>query len=449
MEYLLIMTLSGTTMTCLFFLLRLILKEKLCASVYCLLAKAALLYYLIPLPFVKSWYREIVPAATWESRMATNQIPLTWTNYLVRADGDFHVNLFAGVQAAVTIVWLAGAGFLIIRKMVEYLRITRRFAAYAKMAMTEQERALVDRLRKEYGVKRSVSLLRARDNDPSMTFGILRPVIICAGKADSREAELLARHEMVHIKRLDVLWKIIAQFAIFLHWWNPFVWKLRKKLEHVCECACDDGVLRGRTKEETKMYLLLLIDEAEDEEPEEAPVKWNVGFGGSSKHIRERMMNIMNHKKWNRLATGALAAALIMANSITALAYRDPHSLVLPEGATQEEIDWTLEDDVFEFVPKTEDAENLDENALMQDIEMVYEHEFIDEEGNVYPVLEDDGISPHCNHVYVEGTERVHHSYSNGGCEVRAYNSQMCAKCGQVLRGDLISTTTWVTCPHK
>lgn len=447
MEYLLIMTLSGTTMTCLFFLLRLILKEKLCASVYCLLAKAALLYYLIPLPFVKSWYREIVPAATWESRMATNQIPLTWTNYLVRADGDFHVNLFAGVQAAVTIVWLAGAGFLIIKKMVEYLRITRRFAAYAKMAMTEQERALVDRLRKEYGVKRSVSLLRARDNDPSMTFGILRPVIICAGKADSREAELLARHEMVHIKRLDVLWKIIAQFAIFLHWWNPFVWKLRKKLEHVCECACDDGVLRGRTKEETKMYLLLLIDEAEDEEPEEAPVKWNVGFGGSSKHIRERMMNIMNHKKWNRLATGALAAALIMANSITALAYRDPLSEVLPEGASQEEIDRTLENDILVFNPGG--ADGVDEMNLEQEMVILYEYQFTDEDGNIYEVLGDDSISTYCNHVYVSGTVEEHRSFSNGGCEVRVYNGERCAKCGQILRGDLISTTTWVTCPHK
>lgn len=448
MEYLLIMALSGTTMTCMFFLLRLILKEKLCASVYCLLAKAALLYYLIPLPFVKSWYREIVPAATWESRIVTNRIPLTWTNYLVHADGDFHVNFFAGVQAAVTLVWLVGAGFLIIKKMVEYLRTTRRFATYAKTAMTEQEKALVDRLRKEYGVKRSVSLLRARDGDPSMTFGILRPVIIYAGKADSRETELLARHEMVHIKRFDVLWKIIAQFAIFLHWWNPFVWKLRKKLEHVCECACDDRVVQGRTKEETKMYLLLLIDEAEDEEPEEALVKWNAGFGGSSKHIRERMMNIMNHKKWNRLATGALAAALILANSITAFAYRDPFSEVLPEGATQEDIEKALDSDKFEFVPDMEDVESMEENMLKQDIVILYEDEFIDEEGNIYPVLEDDGISPHCNHVYVSGTERLHRSFSNGGCEVNEYKAQQCAKCGQVIRGDWIATHTWAVCPH-
>lgn len=449
MEYLLIMTLSGTTMTCLFLLLRLLLKEKLCAGAYCLLAKAAVLYYLIPLPFVKSWYRGIIPAAVLENRMAASRIPLAWTNYLVHADGDSHANFFVSVHTAITLIWLAGVGFLIIKKMIAYLRTARLIAAYAKTTMTEQERALVDSLRKEYGVKRKVVLLRARDGDPSITFGVFRPVIICAGREDSREAELLARHEMVHIRRLDVLWKIIAQFAVFLHWWNPFVWKLSKKLDHVCECACDETVVRGRTKEEIKRYLLLMIDETGDEKPERAPVKWNAGFGGGAKHIRERMENIMNHKKWNRFAAGALAAALIMANSVTALAYRDPLSVIIPESTTQEEIDWTLEDDVFEFVPKTEDAESIDENALIQDIEMLYEHEFIDEEGNIYPVPEDDGISPYCNHVYVAGTERLHHSFSDGGCEVREYDSQRCARCGQVLRGDLVATYTWVTCPHK
>lgn len=448
MEYLLVMTLSGTTMTCLFLLLRSIVKERLCASVYCLLAKAAVLYYLIPLPFIKSWYREVIPAANWESRMATNRKPLTWTNYLVHVGGDFHANHFADVQTVIVGGWLAGACLLMIWKMVDYLRNVRRVAVYAEIGMTEQEKALVDRLRKEYGVRRRVSLLQARDGDPSITFGILRPVIICAEKAESRETELLARHEMVHIKRLDILWKIIVQFAIFLHWWNPFVWKLNKKLEQVCECACDSAVMRGRSVEETKIYMLLLVDEAGDEKPKRPAVKWSVGFGSNTKYVRERMMNIMNHKKWNRFAAGTLAAVLIMANSITAFAYRDPFSEILPEGTSQEEIEKALDSDVFEFVPDMEDAESVDENTFKQDIVILYEHEFIDEEGNIYPVLEDEGISPHCNHVYVSGTERLHRSFSNGGCEVNEYRAQQCAKCGQVIRGDWIATYTWAVCPH-
>lgn len=312
--------------------------------------------------------------------------------------------------------------------------------------MNEQEKALVDRLRKEYGVRRRVSLLQARDGDPSITFGILRPVIICAEKAESRETELLARHEMVHIKRLDILWKIIAQFAIFLHWWNPFVWKLNKKLEQVCECACDSAVMRGRSVEETKIYMLLLVDEAGDEKPKRPAVKWSVGFGSNTKYVRERMMNIMNHKKWNRFAAGTLAAVLIMANSITAFAYRDPFSEILPEGTSQKEIDWTLENDVFLFSPSGTDVEN--ELTMKPAIEILYDYQFVDEDGNISEILGDGSVSTYCNHVYVSGTAQGHHSYSNGGCEVREYYAQQCAKCGQVIRGDLIATYTWVKCPH-
>lgn len=446
MEYLLVMTLSGTTMTCLFLLLRGILKERLCASVYCLLAKVAVLYYLIPLPFVKSWYREVIPAASWESRMATNRKPLTWTNYLVHVDGDFHANQFADVQTVLVGIWLAGACLLMIGKSVEYLRNVRRVAAYAEIGMNEQEKALVDRLQKEYGVRRRVSLLQARDGDPSITFGILKPVIICAEKAESRKTELLARHEMVHIKRLDVLWKLIVQFAVFLHWWNPFVWILCEKLDLVCECACDSTVMRGRSVEETKRYMLLLVDEAEDEKPKRAAVKWKAGFGSNEKYVRERMMNIMNHKKWNRFAAGTLAAVLIMANSITAFAYRDPFSEILPEDTTQEEIDRTLENDIFQFVPSETNVEN--ELLIKPTYEILYEYQFVDEEGNISEILGDGSVSTYCNHVYVSGTALEHHSNSDGSCEVREYHAMQCAKCGQVIRGDLIATYTWVKCPH-
>lgn len=77
MEYLLVMVLSGTTMTVMYLLLRRLLKKKLCAKAYYFLAKVAVLYYLIPLPFLKSWYRDMVPTAVLERRMGLDRISLT------------------------------------------------------------------------------------------------------------------------------------------------------------------------------------------------------------------------------------------------------------------------------------------------------------------------------------------------------------------------------------
>lgn len=53
MEYLLVMSLSGSTMTGIYLLLRYLFKGKISARLYYLLAKVAVIYYLIPLPFLK------------------------------------------------------------------------------------------------------------------------------------------------------------------------------------------------------------------------------------------------------------------------------------------------------------------------------------------------------------------------------------------------------------
>lgn len=448
MEYLLVMVLSGTTMTCLYLLARLLLRKKLSAGTYYLLAKAAVLYYLIPLPILKDCYREVVPEVLWRARMEIDRIPLTWTKHTVLASGDLRVNRYAVIQTAAAIVWLSGACVLLTKRLIAYLRITRQFAGYAERKMTDRERTFVDRLREEYGVRRRVSFIPARDGEPTFTFGICRPMIVCGKETQSREAELLARHEMVHIRRLDVLWKIFMEFATLLHWWNPFLWKLYRDFEVVCECSCDETVMRGKTENEVKEYLRLLIEEAQEKKPEENAVRWQSGFGSSKAYIRERMDNLMRKNKWNRFAAGVLAATLIFANSMTVFAYRDGVSEIMPEDVSQEDIDYILRSDEIVFAFQRTNAEDAEDYSLRPEIEFLYEDQFVDEEGNVYPVFGDEGISTYCNHIYEPGTEQVHCKQSGGGCEVREYNAERCIKCGQIIRGSWINTYTFAICPH-
>lgn len=459
MEYLLVMALSGTTMTVMYLLLRRLLKKKLCAKAYYFLAKVAVLYYLIPLPFLKSWYRDMVPTAVLERRMGLDRISLTWTNVAVHAHGNLHVNSYAVIQTALAVVWFLGACVRLAKRLVRYREVVRWYSGYAKKTMTEKERSFAESLRKNYGVRRRVSFIQARNGDPTFTFGVLRPIIICGKEAGSREAEFLAGHEMVHIRRLDVFWKILMEAAALLHWWNPFMKKLGEDFDIVCECSCDEVTLRDRTEDEGKAYMRLMIEEARngerdkeqdkiDKKTKSPAVVWKAGFGGHTNEIRERVENLKMKKKWNRLATGALVAALILGNSMTVFAYRDGFSETLPEDVTQEEIEFIMDNDFTEFVPSGSDGEALQNGDMVQVIELLYEKEFVDEEGNVYPVSEEEGVEPYCNHSYVSGELRDHHPYSDGSCEVRVYNAERCVRCGHVIRHDLISTHNYTVCPH-
>lgn len=134
---------------------------------------------------------------------------------------------------------------------------------------------------------------------------------------------------------------------------------------------------------------------------------------------------------------------LAFANSMTVFAYRDTFQKEFEEDVSQEEIEYALDNDVFTF--DFEETSWEDKQAL-EELEILYDNQFIDEEGNIYPVT--DPVQRGCSHTYVSGIETTHHPFSDGGCELKEYNSKRCSKCGYVVTGSLRSTTTYVKCPH-
>lgn len=452
MEYLLVMSLSGSAMTGIYLLLRGLLKKKVCARFYDLLARVAILYYLVPLPYLKKYYAAALRHLLPERAMEISRVPLTWRNHIVHAEGAMHVNIFAILQTTAVVVWLSGICILMAKQVAEYIWLVRLAAGYAERAMTPEQRAFLDGLKEQCGIRCRVFLYEAPDKEYTMTFGFFCPVIVCGREIASREAELLVRHELVHIRRRDAFWKMLMQLAAMLHWWNPLVWKLRRDFEQVCECSCDETVMQNTTDEEVEEYLRLMIEEAREKKDENVSLRWNAGFGDNAQKIKERMENLMNKKKWNRTAAVTLVAVLAFANSMTVFAYRDTFHEEAADNVSREEINEMLDEGTFLFVPEGTDGEGVQEFEQSETQESVreflYESQFTDEAGNVYPIMEDEGIEPHCDHTFVSGVAATHRKTDDGGCVLKEFKAQRCSKCGYVIRGDLISTTTYTTCPH-
>lgn len=452
MEYLLVMSLSGSTMTGIHLLLWYLLKDKICARFYNLLARMAILYYLIPLPYLKKYYIAVFRDLWPESSLEISRVPLTWRNHIVHAEGAMHVNIFASIQTVITVAWLLGVCILMAGQVAEYVWLARKAAKYADRAMTPEQRAFLDGLKDQYGIRRRVFLYEATAEKRTMTFGFFSPVIVCSRHTTSREAELLVRHELVHIKRMDVLWKLFMHLAVMLHWCNPMVWILYRSFDQICECSCDEIVMQNKSKEEVKEYLRLMIEEAREKKTEKVSMRWKSGFGDDVRKIKERMENLMKRKKWNRVAAITLVAALALANSITVLAYRDALERELPDDTTQEEIEMTMQNDAFLFVPEGAEGEVWQEfePSEVQEVvqEFLYDSQFTDEAGNIYPILEYDGIEPYCDHTFISGVGADHTKTSDGGCIVREFYAKRCSKCGYVIQGDETSRHIFAKCPH-
>ena len=50
-------------------------------------------------------------------------------------------------------------------------------------------------------------------------------------------------HELGHVARRDLWTNLLAHFACLVHWFNPLVWWLRRRLIAQCEFACDAKVI--------------------------------------------------------------------------------------------------------------------------------------------------------------------------------------------------------------
>lgn len=448
MEYLLVMSFSGSTMMCIYLLLKLLLKNKVSARMYYLMIREAVLFFLIPLPFLKDWYRAAVGAFLSWGRLKSVQIPVRWTNNVIHVGSKEYVNDYAVFQITVAVVWLIVVCALVIRLLVMYVQARRLILKCKGTETTDKQKLILTELKKQYGVRRPVILFQGQEGDHTMTFGILSPVIICDREIASWEAEIHVRHEMIHIKRMDALWKLLAWFAVILHWWNPVVWMMRRDLERVCEYSCDEIVMQGKTREEVKTYLRLLIEEAcAASETERSSIGWQNSFADDVESMKERMDNLMKKKKWNRYAAGVLVAVLAFANSMTVFAYRDTLCQNVPESTPREEVMRSLHCDTFYFTPDGADTNDFE---LPQDTEILYEKQFADTEGNIYPYWDGETVITYrsCSHDFVSGTASEHTKKSDGSCEVRQYRAQRCCKCGYVIRGEEISVTTYKVCPH-
>ncbi|MDE7199925.1 MAG: M56 family metallopeptidase [Lachnospiraceae bacterium] len=288
MEYLLVMSLSGSTMMGIYFLLKYLLKDKASSRLYYLIIKGAVLFFLIPLYFLKGWYRKIIWVAILKGQMKGVHIPVTWTQYAVHTGEKTYVNFFTAIQAIVVAIWLSIVCTMMVKMLLKYYRIRRLILKYESTEMTEKQQSFLAEIKKQYGVRRPVILCQRQGGDRTMTFGVCRPVIICDREIDSWEAEIHIRHEMVHIKQLDALWKMLTGLVVILHWWNPIAWVMRREFDQTCEYSCDEIVMQGKTREEVKVYLRLLIDEAcAVSETKAASIDWQNNFANSMDNIKK------------------------------------------------------------------------------------------------------------------------------------------------------------------
>lgn len=119
--------------------------------------------------------------------------------------------------------WGVGVAVMLLRGMTQYLRLRRR-------------------LTEAVGGKDNVYL--SDQIDTPFVLGVFRPRIYLPCRVLREERRFILAHERHHIRRGDHIVKLLAYFALCLHWFNPLVWVAFVQAGKDMEMSCDEAVIR-------------------------------------------------------------------------------------------------------------------------------------------------------------------------------------------------------------
>ena len=100
--------------------------------------------------------------------------------------------------------------------------------------------------------------------DTPLIIGFFKPVMMIPSEIlhhlSPSELRTLLAHELIHLKRRDHWVLPFELFARSLHWFNPVVWAVLRRLRAERERACDDAVLRaGALPSDYAEHLLSIV----------------------------------------------------------------------------------------------------------------------------------------------------------------------------------------------
>ena len=240
------------------------------------------------------------------------------------------------------VIWLVGAGAFLLRLFAGFWAlstITRKGRSLENTDWTD----VLDRTRAWMDVRERPLLLVSERVAMPCTSGWRRPVIILPEAAldwDDERREMVLLHELAHIRRGDILWHLIGQVAIAVHWFNPFVWAAARAMRADAERAADDLVVgAGATPSDYAAHLLEIVrgSPARREPASVVPFAQRSEFEGRLLAILESKGVTMPSPRAS-LLTAALAIAAVLPVAALSAARPEPMLASVNETGSMTEV---------------------------------------------------------------------------------------------------------------
>lgn len=235
-----------------------------------------------------------------------------------------------GVLSLWSLIYLAGALLCGAFYAFAYLKCCWEFRA----ALPVEDLAALEYVQ-SFPVRRKVQVRQSGLVATPITYGVLHPVILLPKGIQwesGRQMQLVLTHELVHIRRFDVVWKLLFSMAVCIHWCNPLAWVMRVLANRDIELACDEKVVQYFGRESRSVYAMSLLSLAERKS---GLMPWGAGFGKGA--MEERIVAIMKKENYSVKAVAGAVVLVVFMVALFATSAKQTGEAYVAEGSFSEE----------------------------------------------------------------------------------------------------------------
>lgn len=205
--------------------------------------------------------------------------------------------------------YLAGAAAFLLYQGVSYALFRRTVRRWKRDVSRADYAAMLSDTARDLGMSAPEMIVCEAISTPAVT-GLLRPrLLLPHERYDVQELRYILRHELCHLKRRDMLLKLMLLAANAMHWFNPVVYLMLRQADEDIELACDSAATDGLELPERAAYSRTLLAAVQSSV---RALPATTCFGGTVERLKRRITNVLGAQKKRGLGVVALVLALTL-----------------------------------------------------------------------------------------------------------------------------------------
>lgn len=230
-------------------------------------------------------------------------------------NGSYTISL----QTVLTLVWIAGIMIFVLYQLIAYSGFKRTVRRWAKPLEDKRVISFFEEIKATIGEKRRLDIKICKAVSTPMVFGFIKPVLLLP-KSDYTKMELHAilKHELIHFRRNDILYKLVLMTSNALNWFNPLVYLMVNAANKDIELVCDAEVVKEQDIDFRRDYCRAILSVIHSKKSSSTPL--STCFIISKKVMKERFCDILDIRKKRKgiaLFTVVAISAVVSGSVIT------------------------------------------------------------------------------------------------------------------------------------